>query len=86
MLLILAILVNGIKTLILIPANNYTQSHGRKMLYSLICWLSSLRPPLPEELNGATAAFNREIEKVVFFEFIVMILTMTVEKAKSNSH
>ena len=70
--------------LILIPANNYTQSHGRKMLYSLICWLSSLRPPLPEELNGATATFNREI--VVFFEFIVMILTMTVEKAKSNSH
>ena len=28
-LLILAILANGIKMLILIPANNYTQSHGR---------------------------------------------------------
>ena len=28
-LLILAILANGIKTLILIPANNYNQSHGR---------------------------------------------------------
>ena len=72
--------------LILIPANNYTQSCGRKTLYLLICWFSSLRPPLPEELNGATAAVNREIEKVVSFEFIAMILTMTVENAKSNSH
>ena len=31
MLLILAILANGIKTLILIPANNYTQSCGCRM-------------------------------------------------------
>ena len=65
MLLILAILTNGLKMLILVPANNYTQSRGRKMSFSLNSWLSSSRPPLPKETDGPTAAANREVVKAV---------------------